>query len=249
MKRRNISLQCLLYFLMLLLLIATFGCAYNKNLVDATPVIPSNAALNKSPLKVALYLPESTRNYTQPTDASRACIAMHIKGKFGQIFAGTVEGTLKQVFDDLTVVTQPVASGYDILVEADLQEYIYKAGCLASPESYGLVKGNMWILNSNGQEIWRSKETSKRLNFTSSWEELVPESMASLVGTWVRELSSQPQISQLQNQPRNHPSSSAETKAKIPDFEKLRELKKLKDEGILTNEEYEQKRKAIVNGL
>jgi hypothetical protein len=249
MKRRNISIQFLLYFLVLLLLLATFGCAYNKNLVDATPVIPNTAALNKSPLKVALYIPESTRNYTQPTDASRACIAMHIKGKFGQIFAGTVEGTLKQVFDDLTVVKQPMASGYDILVEADLQEYIYKAGCLASPESYGLVKGNMWVLNGSGQEIWRSKETSKRLSFTRSWEDLVPESMASLVGTWAQELSSQRQISQLHNQTRNNSSSSAETKAKIPDSEKLRELKKLKDEGLLTNEEYEQKRKAIVDRM
>ena len=96
MKRSNISLQFLLYFLMLLFLIATFGCAYNKNLVDATPVIPNTAALNKSPLKAALYIPESTRNYTQPIDASRVCIAMHIKGKFGQIFAGTVEGTLSR---------------------------------------------------------------------------------------------------------------------------------------------------------
>jgi len=249
MKRRNISLQFLLYILMLLLLIATFGCSYNKNLVDTTPVIHNTAALNKSPLKAALYIPESTRNYTQPTDASRVCIAMHIKGKFGQIFAGTVIGTLKQVFDDLTVVTQPVASGYDILVEAELQEYIYKAGCAASPESYGIVKGNMWVLNGNGQEIWRSKETSKRLSFTSSWEKLVPESMASLVGTWAQELSSQSQISQLRNQPRNNPPSSAETKARNPDFEKLRELKKLKDEGLLTNEEYEQKRKAIVDGI
>jgi hypothetical protein len=30
---------------------------------------------------------------------------------------------------------------------------------------------------------------------------------------------------------------------------KLRELKKLKDEGFLTNEEYEIKRKAIVDGI
>ena len=149
----------------------------------------------------------------------------------------------------MTVVKQPVVSGYDILVEADLQEYIYKAGCAASPESYGIVKGNMWVLNGSGQEIWRSKETSRRLNFTRSWEELVPESMASLVGAWAQELSSQPQISQLQNKPSNNPSSSAETKAKIPAFEKLRELKKLKDEGFLTNEEYEQKRKAIVDSM
>ena len=249
MKRRNFSLQILLYFLMLLLLIATFGCAYSTNIVDATPVLPNTATLNKSPLKAALYIPESTRNYTQPTDASHGCIAMHIKGKFGQIFAGTVEGTLKQIFNDLTVVTQPVASSYDILVEADLQEYIYKAGCMANRESYGIVKGNIWVLDGKGQEIWRSKETSKRSSFTSTWEELIPESMASLVGTWAKELTSQPQIRQLQNQPMNNPSSPAETKTINPDFQKLRELKKLKDEGLLTNEEYEQKRKAIVDGL
>jgi hypothetical protein len=31
--------------------------------------------------------------------------------------------------------------------------------------------------------------------------------------------------------------------------QKLRELKKLKDEGLLTDKEYEQKRKAIVEGM
>lgn len=31
--------------------------------------------------------------------------------------------------------------------------------------------------------------------------------------------------------------------------QKLRELKKLKDEGLLTDKEYEQKRKAIVDGM
>lgn len=175
-----------------------FGCAYYKDLANAKPVLPDTALLNKLPLKAALYIPESTRNYTQPTDISRACLAMHIKGKFGQIFAETVEGTLKQAFDDLTIVKQPMASGYDILVEADLQEYIYKAGCMANPGSYGIVKGNIRVLDGNGQEIWRSKETSKRSSFSGSWEEFVPESMAALVGTWAQELTSQPQIRQIQ---------------------------------------------------
>lgn len=249
MKRKNFSLHILLNIFMSLLLVAIFGCAYSTNIVDATPALPNTSGLNKSPLKAALYIPESTRNYTQPTDASRGCIAMHIKGKFGQIFAGTVEGTLRQIFNNLTIVTQPMASGYDILVEADLQEYVYKAGCIANPESYGMVKGNIWALDGKGQEIWRSKETSKKLSFTSTWEELVPESMASLVGTWAQELTSQSQIRQLHNQPMNNPPPSAETKTKDSDFQRLRELKKLKDEGLLTNEEYEQKRKAIVEGL
>ena len=223
-KRKNFSSQIILNFFVLLLLIGLFGCAYSKNLIDTTPVLPSNAGLNKLPLKAALYIPESTRNYTQPTDASRGCIAMHIKGKFGQIFAGTVEGTLRQIFSDLTVVTQPVANGYDILVEADLQEYIYKAGCMANPESYGIVKGNILVLDGKAQEIWRSKETSKKLSFTSTWEELVPESMASLAGTWARELASQPQIKQLQNKTTGNPSSGAETNIKNSDAQRLREI-------------------------
>ncbi|HUN55852.1 MAG TPA: SHOCT domain-containing protein [Smithella sp.] len=249
MKRKYFSSQIILNFLAWFLLICIFGCAYSKNLVDTTPVLPSTAGLNKLPLKAALYIPESTRNYTQPTDASRGCIAMHIKGAFGQIFAGTVEGTLRQIFSDLTVVTQPVANGYDILIQADLQEYIYKAGCMANPGSYGIVKGDIWALDGKAQEIWRSKETSKKLSFTSTWEELVPESMASLAGTWAQELASQPQIKQLQNKTTGNPSSGTETNTKNSDAQRLRELKKLKDEGPLTNEEYEQKRKAIVEGM
>jgi hypothetical protein len=154
--------------------------------------------LDKLPLKAALYIPESTRNYTQPTDVSRGCLAMHVRGKFGQLFAETVEGTLKQVFEDLTIVRQPAAGAYDVLVEADMTEYSYKAGCMGNPGSYGIVKGNILVLDGNGREIWRSKETSKRSSFTGSWEEFVPESMTSLVGTWAQELTSQPQIRQLQ---------------------------------------------------
>jgi hypothetical protein len=176
---------------------ALSGCAYNADLTDVTPQLPDAAILDKLPLKAAVYIPESTRNYTQPTDVSSGCLAMHVTGNFGQLFAGTVEGTLKQVFEDLTVVRQPAAGAYDILVEADMTEYIYKAGCMGNPGSYGIVKGNIRALDTNGREIWRSKETSKRSGFTGSWQEFVPESMTSLVGTWTQDLTSQPQIRQL----------------------------------------------------
>jgi hypothetical protein len=47
--------------------------------------------------------------------------------------------------------------------------------------------------------------------------------------------------------------TNSETKAKSSDSseyaDKLRELKKLKDEGLLTDKEYEQKRKSIVDGM
>jgi hypothetical protein len=178
--------------------VSLFGCAYHANLTNVKPKLPDTAIHDKLPLKVALYIPESTRNYTQPTDVSHGCLAIHVTGDFGQIFAGTVEGTLKQVFKELNVVKQPSAGNYDILVEADMTEYIYKAGCIANPSSYGIVKGNIRALDGNGREIWRSRETSKTSNFTSSWEEFVPESMTSLVGTWAQELISQPQIRQLQ---------------------------------------------------
>lgn len=49
------------------------------------------------------------------------------------------------------------------------------------------------------------------------------------------------------------PSSNSETQSNSSDLskdaQKLRELKKLKDEGLLTDDEYERKRRAIVNGM
>jgi hypothetical protein len=176
---------------------ALSGCAYHADLANVKPQLPDTAILDKLPIRAAIYIPESTRNYTQPTDVSRGCLAMHVTGRFGQIFAGTVEGTLKQIFDDLTIVKQPVAGAYDILVEVDMTEYVYKAGCMGNPGSYGIVKGTIRALDSNGREIWRSKENSKRSNFTGSWQEFVPESMTSLVGIWAQDLTSQPQIRQL----------------------------------------------------
>jgi len=177
---------------------ALSGCAYYADLAHSRPQLPDSMILDKLPLKAALFIPESTRNFTQPTDVSSGCLAMHVTGNFGQLFAGTVEGTLKQVFDDLTVVRQPAPGAYDILVEADLKEYVYKAGCMGNPGSYGIVKCNIRALDGTGREIWRSKETSKRSSFTGSWEEFVPESMTSLVGAWAQELTSQPRIRQLQ---------------------------------------------------
>lgn len=175
-----------------------FGCAYNADLTNSKPELPDTVILDKLPLKAALYIPESTRNYTEPTDVSRGCLAMHVTGPFGQIFAGTVEGTLEQVFENLTIVKKPAAGAYDILVQADMTEYVYKAGCMGNPGSYGIVKGNIRVLDGNGREIWRSKETSKRSSFTGRWQDFVPESMTSIVGTWAQELTSQPQIRQLQ---------------------------------------------------
>jgi len=55
------------------------------------------------------------------------------------------------------------------------------------------------------------------------------------------------------NKPKIPASSNLETPSKSPDSseyaQKLRELKKLKDEGLLTDKEYEIKRKAIVDGM
>lgn len=178
---------------------ATFlGCAYYADLANVRPELPDSAILDKLHLKAALYIPESTRNYKQPNDVSRGCLRMHVRGNFGQIFAGTVEGTLKEVFDDLTVVRRPAAGNYDILVIAEMTEYVYKAGCMGNPGSYGIVKGNILARDKSGREIWRSNVTSKRSGFTGSWQEFVPESMTSLVGTWVQELTGQPEIKQLQ---------------------------------------------------
>jgi hypothetical protein len=173
------------------------SCAYHADLANVKPQLPDAAILDKLPLKAAVFIPESTRNYTKPTDVSRGCLAMHVTGNFGQIFAGTVEGMLTQVFDDLAVVRQPAAGAYDILIEADMTEYIYKAGCMGNPGSYGIVKGSFRALDTNGREIWRSKETSKRSSFTGRWQDFVPESITSLVGSWTQELTNQTQIRQL----------------------------------------------------
>lgn len=173
------------------------GCAYHADLVDARPQLPDAAVLDRLPLRAALYIPPATRHFTQPTDVSSGCLAMHVRGKFGELFAGTVEGTLKEVFDGLTVVPQPAAGPHDLLVEAAMTGYVYKAGCMGNPGSYGIVKGSIRVSDQSGREIWRSQETEKRSAFTGSWEEFVPESMASLVGSWAQELTSQPQIRQL----------------------------------------------------
>jgi hypothetical protein len=174
-----------------------FGCAYHSDLTYVKPEIPDGLILDRLPLKAALYIPESTRHFTKATNLSTRCQEMHVTGPYGRIFAGTVEGTFKQVFQDLTVVSRPAGGRYDILVEADMTDYIYKAGCTANPGSFGIVKGHIRAMDGTGKVIWRSKETEKRSGFTGSWEEFVPESMASLVGSWAQEMTRHPKIRKL----------------------------------------------------
>ena len=52
------------------------------------------------------------------------------------------------------------------------------------------------------------------------------------------------------NLPPSSNSATPSNSSDLPEYaQKLRELKKLKDEGLLTDDEYERKRKAVVDGM
>jgi hypothetical protein len=168
-----------------------FGCAGN---VQLQTELPDTMILDKSPLRVALYIPDSTRNYTEATRLKDRCgfSSGEWANRYGEIFAEAVQGTLSQVFKEVKPVRRPVAEGNDVIIQAEFTELAYKRGCRPDPVAYIILNGNFRALDKNGAEIWRSNLTSRKvespLEMRYTVEKVIPSAMATLVGEWTKEL-------------------------------------------------------------
>lgn len=170
-------------------------------------VLPDTAILDKSPLNVALYIPESTRNYTEGKRLESICNFAAVSplkpDRYGEVFAETVQGTLKQIFKSVTPIKCPVEEGYDMIIQAEFTELEYKQGCRPDPVTYFVINGTLRALDTKGNEIWRSNLTSKKveapIELRYRHEKVIPSAIASVVGSWTQELLAAPQIQKLSN--------------------------------------------------
>jgi len=178
-----------------------YGCIGPN--VQLQTELPDTMILDKSPLRIALYIPESTRNYTQATRLNDRCgfSSGELANRYGEIFSEAVSGTLKQVFKEVKPVSRPVAEGNDLIIQAEFTELAYKRGCRPDPVAYIILNGNFRALDKNGAEIWRSNLTSRKvespLEMRYTVEKVIPSAMATLVGEWTKELLAVPQIQKM----------------------------------------------------
>ncbi len=195
--KRNSALAVLLT-----VMVAIFsGCAGPQSNIQLQAELPDTAMLEKSPLKVALYIPESTRNYTQATEIQSRC-GFHDRGwasaRYGGVFAETVQGTLSQVFQKVTPIGRPVEGGHDLIIQAELNELAYKPGCRPDPVTYFVVNGTFRAVDANGIEVWRSPLTSKKVEASIGerykLNTIIPGAIASMVGSWTQQLLAAPEI-------------------------------------------------------
>lgn len=177
------------------------GCAPSVRLETK---LPDTTFLDKSPLRVALYIPEATRNYTEGTRLEDRC-GFAARGlapnRYGEIFAETVQGSLSQVFKEVTPAKRPVEEGYDLIIQAEFTELAYKIGCRPDPVGYFILKGTFRALDAKGAEVWRSNLTSSKvespIELRYRYEKVIPSAIASLVGSWTQGLLAAPQIQKL----------------------------------------------------
>ncbi|MCX5828246.1 MAG: hypothetical protein NTV58_09645 [Deltaproteobacteria bacterium] len=177
------------------------GCAGPQRNIQLQAELPDTAMLEKSPLKVALYIPDSTRNYTQATEIKSRC-GFHDRGwapaRYGEVFAETAQGTLSQVFQKVTPIGRPVEGGHDLIIQAELNELGYKPGCRPDPATYFVLKGTFRAVDTNGVEIWRSPLTSKKVEASIGerykLDTIIPGAIASMVGSWTQQLLTAPEI-------------------------------------------------------
>jgi hypothetical protein len=179
------------------------GCAGQRN-IQLRSELPDTTILDKSPLKVALYIPDSTRNYMEATELQSKCglaASRLAPTRFGEVFAETVQGTLSQVFQKVTPARQPVEGGHDLIIQAEFNEFAYKPGCRPDPVTYFVLKGTFRAVDTNGAEIWRSPLTSSRVEAPIeqryNFEKVIPSAIASLVGSWIQGLMTAPEIKKL----------------------------------------------------
>jgi hypothetical protein len=169
-------------------------------------VLPDTAILDKSPLNVALYIPDSTRNYTEGTRHESRCgfsAKTLEQNRYGAVFAETVQGTLGQVFKSVTPIKRSVEEGYDLIIQAEFTELGYKIPCRPDPVGYYIINGAFRALDAKGNEIWRSDLTSKKvespIELRYRYEKVIPSAIAEVVGSWTQALLTAPQIQKLSN--------------------------------------------------
>ncbi|MBM4270595.1 MAG: hypothetical protein FJ139_00310, partial [Deltaproteobacteria bacterium] len=200
-------------FLPLCLAVATAlaGCGpINLNL---RPDVPNLHIYDRMPVRVALLVPESTRNFSMGIKEESGCLGQQDIApmkSYGEVFEETVNGVFSQIFKETVLVRQPRVQGYDFTVEATMDYFSYRLGCLISPPIFSYtVKGGMRVLDSGGREIWRSKTTSKKVDINvmpmafspaGIYEQMAKDIsavIASLAGGWGYELKTSPDVQQL----------------------------------------------------
>jgi hypothetical protein len=177
------------------ILAALCGCTYGFRM---EPSLPDTEMLQKSPLRVAVYIPQSTLDYREPKQIKNICAGGggFAPNDFGIIFAETVKGTMAEVFREAVPISRPFEPGHDFVVQAEMLEMIYKFGCMGDPGGFYVLRGSFRAVDGSGKELWRSPTAERKTGSSGLglFKDAIPSIMASLVGDWTKELLAAPEI-------------------------------------------------------
>ena len=179
-------------FLFLIAALSTSACTLNLNLV---PEIPQSNYGPRIPMKVAVIVPQASRQITQAASLPTGCFTMAITpAPHGDIFVQTLQGVFGQYFDSVVMLENaPAPDDAQLVVEATLSSIGVKFACLASPDFYGEAKGTFRAVDSNGGELWRSGRTSSHVTdglpmSMGPYQTIMPKAMAALASSWASDI-------------------------------------------------------------
>jgi hypothetical protein len=165
------------------------------------PQIPQVNSGQKVPIKVAVIVPESSRNLNQAAALPTGCFQMTTNpAPHGQIFVQTVQGIMEQYFDQVVMLDAPPApKDAALVVEAALTGIGMKAACIASPDFYAEATGSFRAMDPQGHELWRDTRSSARESeglpmAMAPYHTIMPKAMADLVSYWATDLVMSPAV-------------------------------------------------------
>lgn len=193
------------FYICLLLLLS--GCS----LPELRPEIPTVSVGEKQHIKVAVLIPQSTRNLTEVTLLPSICGGGSsgsgsgsggdfYKKNYGVAFENAVTGIFSQMFDQVDIVLAlPQQRDYSIIFEATLTQVYIKPGCFIANGAVAFV-GALRAVDTAGNEVWRSKNTSKQFEEIvkfppkglEEYSKLLSSSIVKFVEEWASELKTLP---------------------------------------------------------
>jgi hypothetical protein len=188
------------------------GCTMSLNLSPQIPLVNNGP---KAPLKVAVIVPQASRDFNQAATFPAGCISLHTgPAPHGQIFLQTVQGILEEYFEQVVILDAPPGpNDAQLTVEAVLTGIGMKTACDVSPEFYAEAKGSFRTLDSQGRETWRDPHGSARVSESmpgdvGPYHSIMPKAMAALVSSWAADLMMSPVVRNAQPQSVTSPSGS-----------------------------------------
>lgn len=192
-------------FSLVLVLMALSSCAPVVRVDHINPVLPDIQLRNKYPMKVALIVPDTTRNVSTVGIMRSTCIggvSDIVPYSYGNTFKDIAIGTFSKMFSEVDLLKGFTAEkDYDLFIEATLTSLAFKNGCQADPGNFFHAAGTVKLFDNDFREISPGYQGAA----TETWQfwtsvpagTVIGSVLSSLVNKYAHEVSVSPSFVQL----------------------------------------------------